>query len=79
MMNMSRVKSKRCCPNCGTVETGCRDEHGVLRLTCRCCGTYLVSRPRGRRHENMDVYAPKGEMLAEYYLADMEDDYGLYE
>ena len=51
------------CNNCfGKVE-GYRNETGLIRFQCGKCGTTMVSKVIGRRHVQLDVYAPQGQEL----------------
>lgn len=51
------------CNNCGNVITGVRDEKGFIKVQCSRCGTLIVSNVVGRRHVQLDVYAPQGQEL----------------
>ena len=51
------------CVNCKREIIGYRDECGKTRVTCPCCGAVTVSKIMGRRHVQLDVYAPKGQYL----------------
>ena len=48
------------CPNCGNRVTGYKNDEGVIKMDCGRCTTVLVRRFKSRRHETIDVYAPKG-------------------
>lgn len=64
-MEFSIVPVRRYCPNCGNLASGGRDEDGVAKLTCRRCGTVFTSKLKSRRHDRLDVYAPRGEEILE--------------
>ena len=51
------------CVNCMNEITGLQDENGKMRVSCSRCGTVTVSQVMGRRHIQLDVYAPKGQYL----------------
>lgn len=40
-----------------------KDETGMIRFLCPNCGTVTVSKEKSRRHIQIDMYAPKGEVL----------------
>ncbi len=61
-----RLKAKAIkvvCNNCFEKIIGFRDETGLLKYQCPKCGTVTVSKVVGRRHIQLDVYAPKGQEL----------------
>ena len=64
-MEYNIVPVRRYCPNCGNLASGGRDEDGVAKLTCRVCGTAFISKLKSRRHDRLDVYAPRGEEILE--------------
>ena len=35
----------------------------MIRFVCPNCGTVTVSKEKSRRHIQIDMYAPKGEVL----------------
>ena len=49
------------CVNCKKEIIGSQDENGKMRASCPYCGTVMVSQIKGRRHVQLDVYAPKGQ------------------
>ncbi len=51
------------CNNCFHLTMGYSDETGTIKYQCSRCGTITVSRPMGRRHIRLDVYAPKGQEI----------------
>ena len=40
-----------------------KNETGMTRFVCPHCGTVTVSKEKSRRHIQIDMYAPKGEVL----------------
>lgn len=58
---------QRYCPNCGQLVSGIRGEDKIARMSCSLCGTVFVSKLKSRRHDSLDVYAPKGAEIMEYY------------
>ena len=62
------------CPNCGALVQGIKNGDGVAKGECRSCGSSMVRKFMGRRHDRLDVYAPKGqESVYAYYDADLDD------
>lgn len=51
------------CNNCFRQHIGIRDETGLIKFQCPRCGSVTVSRVMGRRHVQIDLYAPKGQQL----------------
>ena len=51
------------CNNCFRITTGYRDENGVIKYQCTRCGATSVSKVMGRRHVQLDTYAPAGQEL----------------
>ncbi len=51
------------CNNCLKETTCVRDEFGQIRFRCSCCGSKTCSSVKGRRHVQIDVYAPDGQTL----------------
>jgi len=49
------------CPNCGAKVTGYKNEKGTIKVECRRCYVVMVRSFKGRRHDTIDLYAPKGE------------------
>lgn len=63
-MGSIRLKPKAIkvvCNNCFRITTGYRDENGVVKYQCTRCGATSVSKVMGRRHVQLDVYAPAGQ------------------
>lgn len=53
------------CVNCKKESIGLQDENGRTRIRCPHCGTITVSQVMGRRHVQLDVYAPKGQYIVQ--------------
>ena len=51
------------CLNCRETVTGIMDVNGRTKVKCPKCGTVTVSKVMGRRHVQVDVYAPQGQVL----------------
>ena len=49
------------CPNCGSLVAGVRNKEGLVKVQCRSCFAVMVSKAMGRRHDQIDVYAPDGQ------------------
>ena len=49
------------CPNCGALVQGIKNGDGIAKGECRSCGSSMVRKFMGRRHDRIDVYAPKGQ------------------
>ena len=49
------------CPNCGALVQGIKNGDGIAKGECRSCGSSMVRKFMGRRHDRLDVYAPKGQ------------------
>jgi ribosomal protein S27E len=47
------------CSNCGTLVTGYKNAEGMIKVECKKCGTVLVRKTKGRRHDTIEMYAPK--------------------
>ena len=77
-MGISIIPVRRYCPNCGQIASGYRDEDGISKMSCRLCGTVFISKIRSRRHDCMDIYAPKGAVLAEFCMDESEALYGVH-
>ena len=52
------------CPNCGALVQGIKNGDGIAKGECRSCGSSMVRKFMGRRHERLDVYAPKGQEVS---------------
>lgn len=51
------------CNNCKDEIDGLQDEQGVTRIQCPKCGTVTVSKVMSRRHVQLNIFAPKGQVL----------------
>ena len=49
------------CPNCGMIVVGVKNSDGTIKVQCRHCGTAMVRRIKGRRHDTIDLYAPQNQ------------------
>lgn len=50
------------CPNCGEISVGYQNAQSTIKVECRCCHTVMVRKVMGRRHDRIDIYAPKGQV-----------------
>ena len=68
MQNQEVVKAvKFTCPNCKRDDVAWQGKDGMTRFQCPRCGTVTVAKPMSRRHVQLDIYAPKGQVLVENY------------
>lgn len=51
------------CPNCHQKIIVWRDTEGKSKWVCPRCKTMTVSKVMSRRHVQMDIFAPEGEVL----------------
>lgn len=51
------------CQNCHYEEYRLCNESGQASLQCPCCGAKTVNSIISRRHMQIDVYAPKGQVI----------------
>jgi hypothetical protein len=49
------------CPNCAERLIGFTDARGFTRAECRKCHSVSVRKVMGRRHNRIEIYAPKGQ------------------
>lgn len=49
------------CPNCGNLVSGYPNADGIIKVTCCKSGTEMVMKIKGRRHNTLEVYAPKAQ------------------
>ena len=49
------------CPNCGALVQGIKNGDGIAKGECRSCGSSMVRKFMGRRHDRLDV---RGRRLA---------------
>ena len=64
---MDCVPTMRYCYNCGKLLYGFRMEDRSARFTCT-CGVQLVSRIKTRRKEEVVVFLPEGDYIADYKI-----------
>lgn len=50
------------CVNCAEKIVGYRNADGKVKVECPRCGVKYVSQRKSRRHEQIDVYAPVGQV-----------------
>lgn len=50
------------CPNCGEISVGYQNAQGTIKVECRHCHTVMVRKVMGRRHDRIDIYAPKEQV-----------------
>lgn len=48
------------CPNCGNLVTGYKSSDGTIKVECNRCYTVMVRTLKNRRHDTIDLFAPKG-------------------
>ncbi len=46
------------CISCGAIVRGNRNSKGLVEVECGTCGSVMISKPIGRRHNRIEVYAP---------------------
>ena len=51
------------CKNCTHLMVGYRAANGLAKLKCPRCGLVLVSKLKSRRCEQVEYYAPPGEII----------------
>lgn len=49
------------CTNCGTIVTGYKNQNGDIKVECSHCRAVMIRTIKSRRHNTIDVYAPKGQ------------------
>lgn len=49
------------CPNCRHLVNGYESKDGTTRMTCEKCGAVMIRKTMGRRHDRIDLYAPRGQ------------------
>ena len=54
-----QILSWFCC-NCGTKVSAIKTVDGFYKAKCSRCGSCSVRKVMGRRHDTIEVYAPKG-------------------
>ncbi len=50
------------CNNCAQKLIGYANETGTVKYECPRCQCKLVSKPKGRRHTQIDIFAPQGQI-----------------
>ena len=50
------------CPNCASQLYGYEDASGMTKAECRKCHSISVRKVMGRRHNRIEIYAPKGQV-----------------
>ncbi len=63
MNQITQQPELRYCRNCGQKILGFRNAEGLLKLQCPRCRACSVSRTITRRHEEVQEYAPKGQII----------------
>lgn len=52
------------CPNCRHLIDGFEGKDGVTRMICDNCRSVIICKAMGRRHDRIDVYAPRDQEKA---------------
>lgn len=52
------------CANCGSLVTGYKNAQGDIKVQCGRCHAVMVRIMKSRRHDTIEMYAPKGEAHA---------------
>lgn len=47
------------CSNCGHLVTGYKNSNGDVKVECKVCHAVMIRKIKGRRHNTIDLYAPK--------------------
>lgn len=63
MQNVDSKPYKTECPNCHQPILAWRNSDGVSKWICTRCGVKTVSKVMGKRHINLDVIAPEGQVV----------------
>ncbi len=50
------------CPNCGKQVIGYKNKEGSIKVSCSSCRTVMILTPKGRRHDTIEIYAPKTQI-----------------
>lgn len=48
------------CPNCKAEVAGLKNSKNQMRVRCNKCGAEMIRTIESRRHDIIDIYAPKG-------------------
>ncbi len=59
------------CPNCKTEVGGLKNKKNQIKVKCEKCGVEMVRTLVGRRHDQIDIYAPRGEERRELDLREL--------
>ena len=59
-MNKGWQVNRWYCPNCGGIVYGHRCKDGSIKTVCPKCATEMKMEEKGRRHDVLHLYAPKG-------------------
>lgn len=51
------------CFNCHHKQIALRTKDGTTKMKCEYCGAVSISKIKSRRHLQLDIYAPKGQVL----------------
>lgn len=49
------------CPNCRHLVNGYESKDGTTRMICEKCGSVMIRKTMGRRHDRIELYAPRGQ------------------
>ena len=50
------------CNNCAQKLIGFANGTGTVKYECPRCQCKLISKPKGRRHTQIDIFAPQGQV-----------------
>lgn len=48
------------CSNCGNVVTGYKNQNGDIKVQCSKCHVVMIRKFKSKKHDTIDVFAPKG-------------------
>ena len=48
------------CSNCGNVVTGYKNQNGDIKVQCSKCHVVMIRKFKSKKHDTIDVSAPKG-------------------
>ena len=54
------------CPNCGNLNYGYQNNEGKIKYECTKCRIVFIRIKKGRRHDTIDLYAPKEQERLAY-------------
>ncbi len=49
------------CPNCGKPVIGYKNKKESIKLSCEHCKIVMVRTIKGRRHDTIEIYVPRGQ------------------